>query len=376
MNDETLNEIQAWSGACRLCLKGVDGGDGENDDLFLLRWAQEDAVLVEGNRNVPMQMKAAADMEIDDARAGKIPLVAPEAIQVAEGKALVLFLHGAGQSSQTYATTVAELKRMLKGPSAPALFAYDARAHGATECTKEYDSLTKDQLVHDCLAIVDTLVSSTVPRDKPTHVFLVGHSMGGAIACWVAKELMASRTNTVQVRGLFVMDAVEELALSSLEHSLATVTKRPAGFANFRTAVLWALEHGMTQNPVSANVSMRGQLRKASTKEAAAFGASAGFIWRTDLAKSYDAWAGWFTGFSQAFVDIRLINKAILLAGRERLDQPMMVGHMQGKFKLVVFPEVRVGHFVHEDAPVRTAQELVGFLNRRVSLPAFLQVRP
>lgn len=42
-----------------------------------------------------------------------------------------------------------------------------------------------------------------------------------------------------------------------------------------------------------------------------------------------------------------------MLAGTDRLDRELMIGQMQGKYQLVVLPEV--GHFLHEDAPVKTA---------------------
>ena len=43
----------------------------------------------------------------------------------------------------------------------------------------------------------------------------------------------------------------------------------------------------------------------------------------------------------------------LVLAGTDRLDRELMIGQMQGKYQLVVVPDV--GHFVHEDAPERTA---------------------
>lgn len=42
-----------------------------------------------------------------------------------------------------------------------------------------------------------------------------------------------------------------------------------------------------------------------------------------------------------------------MLAGTDRLDRELMIGQMQGKYQLLVLPEV--GHFVHEDAPEKCA---------------------
>ena len=55
--------------------------------------------------------------------------------------------------------------------------------------------------------------------------------------------------------------------------------------------------------------------------------------------------AGWFTGLSSKFLASRTA-RLLVLAGTERLDKELMIGQMQGKFQLVVIPNV--GHMVHE----------------------------
>ena len=54
---------------------------------------------------------------------------------------------------------------------------------------------------------------------------------------------------------------------------------------------------------------------------------------------------GWFTGLSGKFLGARTA-RLLVLAGTERLDKELMIGQMQGKFQLVVIPNV--GHMVHE----------------------------
>lgn len=51
-----------------------------------------------------------------------------------------------------------------------------------------------------------------------------------------------------------------------------------------------------------------------------------------------------------------------MLAGTDRLDKELMIGQMQGKYQLVVFPDA--GHFVQEDLPEKTAGVLVDFWKR------------
>lgn len=62
--------------------------------------------------------------------------------------------------------------------------------------------------------------------------------------------------------------------------------------------------------------------------------------------------SGWFTGLSNKFLGCRTA-KLLLLAGADRLDRDLMIGQMQGKYQLEVYPDV--GHCVHE---VRSPREL------------------
>lgn len=57
------------------------------------------------------------------------------------------------------------------------------------------------------------------------------------------------------------------------------------------------------------------------------------------------------------------------MAGTDRLDKPLTIAQMQGKYQLLVLPDV--GHMVQEDAPDRTANALVEFWkrNERLVLP-------
>lgn len=52
----------------------------------------------------------------------------------------------------------------------------------------------------------------------------------------------------------------------------------------------------------------------------------------------------------------------LLLAGIDRLDGPMTIGQMQGKFQMQILP--RVGHTIHEDDPDSVAQVVAAYLVR------------
>ena len=88
------------------------------------------------------------------------------------------------------------------------------------------------------------------------------------------------------------------------------------------------------------------------------------FHFRTPLGATAPYWPTWFTGLSSAFLAAGApgAGKLLVLAGTDRLDTPLTVAQMQGKFQLAVVPDA--GHFVHEDRPERVAEIVVGFARR------------
>ena len=85
------------------------------------------------------------------------------------------------------------------------------------------------------------------------------------------------------------------------------------------------------------------------------------WAWRTDLAATQPFWEGWFVGLSKKFLNAKG-GKLLLLAGTDRLDKDLMIGQMQGKYQLQVFPEA--GHFIHEDQAEKTAMVVADFYRR------------
>lgn len=69
---------------------------------------------------------------------------------------------------------------------------------------------------------------------------------------------------------------------------------------------------------------------------------------------------GWFEGLSDLFLSLPAA-KLLLLAGTDRLDKPLMIGQMQGKFQLVVLPAV--GH------TVQVGEESDGVGGGRLTMP-------
>lgn len=59
-------------------------------------------------------------------------------------------------------------------------------------------------------------------------------------------------------------------------------------------------------------------------------------------------------------------GRLLILAGTERLDKPMTIGQMQGKFQMLIYPES--GHVIQEDSPDKLAESLVEFWKRNQPL--------
>lgn len=109
------------------------------------------------------------------------------------------------------------------------------------------------------------------------------------------------------------------------------------------------------RNTISARISVPSLLRRDSTDTALPW------TWRTDLGATQPYWEGWFAGLSRKFLEAKG-GKLLLLAGTDRLDKELMIGQMQGKYQLQVFPEA--GHFIHEDLAEKTAMVVADFYRR------------
>jgi len=163
-------------------------------------------------------------------------------------------------------------------------------------------------------------------------------------------------------------------ALQSMQSYLST---RPRSFPSISAGIEWQCVHRSTlgrdftngpnstrtrtiRNQESARVSVPSLLYPLPQQDGGA-SSSSPWTWRTDLAATQPFWEGWFVGLSAKFLSARG-GKLLLLAGTDRLDKELMIGQMQGKYQLQVFPDA--GHFIQEDLPEKTATVLVDFWKR------------
>lgn len=141
------------------------------------------------------------------------------------------------------------------------------------------------------------------------------------------------------------------------------LNKRPPTFDSPKAAISWVTEHNLSRNVRAATISVPSQLIEVD----AAPGAAPQWAWRTPLLASESCWEGWYTGLSDAFVAVR-VPKVLLIAGADRLDRPLTIAQMQGKFQMVLVPQS--GHAIQEDEPEEVVQTVQAFVQRfRVGLP-------
>ncbi|KAI9311112.1 Alpha/Beta hydrolase protein, partial [Dichotomocladium elegans] len=265
---------------------------------------------------------------------------------------VVVFHHGAGHSGLSFALTAQNMKNLTKGQCS--MISIDARGHGETQTSNDHD-FSVTTLANDLANVLKTLY-----KDEKPDLILVGHSMGGSVVVDVAYRKLLPN-----VVGVCVLDVVEGSAMDALASMNRILSTRPKHFQSIEQAVEWGIKSNTVRNLESAKVSFPSLVRASET---------GGYQWRTDLSKTAPYWTEWFNQLSSKFLGSP-VAKLLILAGTDRLDKPLMIGQMQGKFQLHIVPEA--GHFVQEDAPGNTAQCLVEFWKRskRLVLPPKVQIK-
>ncbi|ETI28525.1 hypothetical protein G647_00975 [Cladophialophora carrionii CBS 160.54] len=265
---------------------------------------------------------------------------------------LIVTHHGAGSSGLSFAAFAAELLKVL--PNAGVL-SLDARGHGQTTITTSSGSLPPSQdlslptLAED-LAFVVNAVKAHMKWTTLPDIVLIGHSLGGAVVTEVAHARLLG--NSLLAYG--VLDVVEGSAMDALKSMDTYLSTRPKSFPSLASGIEWHIKSRTIRNSASARVSVPSLLQESKTTPDT-------WHWRTDLAATKPFWEDWFTGLSKKFLESRG-GKLLLLAGTDRLDKELMIGQMQGKYQLQVFPDA--GHFIQEDQPAKTASIIADFYRR------------
>ncbi|KAK6342740.1 carboxyl methyl esterase activity protein [Orbilia javanica] len=268
--------------------------------------------------------------------------------------------HGAGSSGLSFAVLASEIRKI--NPES-GIFSFDARGHGGTTTSNDQDfslSTLSTDLYEALIAAQEQLRWESLPP-----IVLVGHSLGGAVITDLAKRGLLGD----KLLAYAVLDVVEGSAMDALQSMQSYLLSRPTGFTSLNQGIEWHVRSRTIRNGRSARVSVPALLYDYSSSvgsgenptTTAVVSGSRPWRWRTDLAKTQPFWQDWFVGLSKKFLEAKG-GKLLMLAGTDRLDKELIIGQMQGKYQLLVLPEV--GHFLHEDAPEKTAVALVEFYKR------------
>jgi len=270
---------------------------------------------------------------------------------------LFVMHHGAGSSGMSFAALTSEIRKLLPGAG---MLSLDARGHGSTKITSAQSSnstaqadldLSLETLSADLVAVIQKTKEAMSWKELPPLV-LIGHSLGGAVVTDVAK----SGEIGDKVLGYAVLDVVEGSAMDALQSMQTYLSTRPVGFPTLEAGIEWHIRSRTIRNTISARTSVPALLQHETETQT-----SRPWIWRTNLAATQPFWEGWFVGLSKKFLEAKG-GKLLLLAGTDRLDKELIIGQMQGKYALQVFPDA--GHFIHEDLPEKTAISVVDFYKR------------
>ncbi|KAJ3217442.1 hypothetical protein HDU67_007912 [Dinochytrium kinnereticum] len=250
---------------------------------------------------------------------------------------MIVFHHGGGHTAETWHLAATHLLKELECT----VVMYDCRGHGRSESSDETDFSLK-KLSNDLAEIIKNVSGDTNPE-----VVLVGHSLGAAVVV----EAATTPGMIKNIAGVVAVDVVEGTALESLQYMRSVIRSRPMSFKTIEDCISWSIKSHYIRNAKIAPLLIPPQLKKVDDA----------YVWRMDLTKTERFWNEWFTNLSEKFLSVKA-GRLLVLAGTDRLDKPLTIAQMQGKFQMVVYPEC--GHSVHEEEPEKFARLLIEFYKR------------
>ena len=257
-------------------------------------------------------------------------------------------------SSDSWAACAEHIQRLAAAamPNGIVLCAPDLRGHGRTRAAQGPGRMALAALTRDLRGVIDAVFEQLLHVDEPAKApfYAIGHSLGGALVA----SLVADAAVQPRIRGVCMVDIVEETAVFGLRHMPAFLEKRPPCFESVDAAARWYVAEGGMKSIEAAKRSV-GRTLVPDPKDATAL------TWRTDLAATSGDWEGWFTGMNARFLSSSC-PKLLLLANTDRLDKGLTLAMMQGKFQFEVVREA--GHHVQEDQPQVVAEKLFRFVSR------------
>lgn len=267
--------------------------------------------------------------------------------------------HGAGSSSMTYCKLAQNLRSHYTNGT-PGVLLFDMRGHG-NSTVGDTNDFSLSTLTQDFKFVLDQFHKTHQIR---ASLYLVGHSLGGAV---LTNYLETNKEFPYDIKGLVMLDIVEETAVSSLNSMPAFIDRLPKSFLTYQSAIDWHVKATRLLNSIdSAKVSVPDLFKDDGNQ----------LKWCVNLKDTQPFWTSWFNDLSANFVSSGLhkhVAKLLMLAGHETLDTNLIIGQMQGKYQLIVFNNSDAGHFLHEDIPQQISISLLDFAKRNDSPDEYMK---
>lgn len=255
---------------------------------------------------------------------------------------ILIFIHGAGSSAMTFGKLSAELINL---DDSLGIFTYNLRGHGNSSNNSLDYSL--NSFVDDFEFVLNQLITT---HNISNSIYLIGHSLGGAILSKFIQSKSNDEIATLKINGIVMLDIVEETAILALNSMPLFISKRPKKFSSLNDAIVWHMGF-LLNNEDSAKISVPDLLKHDLT-------------WKMDLELTQPFWNTWFVDLSKNFLSFPN-SKLLILSTHETLDKELIIGQMQGKYQLVVFNNFsKAGHFIQEDLPSKLCLCLLDFIKR------------
>lgn len=268
---------------------------------------------------------------------------------------IVLCFHGLNASSATFEP----LFSSLSANGGLVFAAVDLRGHGLSAASTLDSPPSTATLLDDAIDVA-LEVASRAPTSR--GIFLVGHSLGGAIATRLAASWPASLP--LPLRGLVAIESCEGSTCAALPDMRRIFGALPRSFASAAEAVSFIINSGAARSTPSAHIAVPPRLREDDGGR---------FVWRAQAfvdssMEDESTWVQWFASTTTALLSIKA-NKLLIVSSREHLfnDRALTVALTQGKLQTLVVP--RTSHSVHEDDPAAVAAALAAFFARALTAP-------
>lgn len=295
-------------------------------------------------------MPSTVSIQVAARRGGQLNVALHGVPLGSDSSIIVLCFHGLNASSASFEP----LFESLSGQCELAFAAVDLRGHGLSAASKPESPPSTATLLDDAIDVALD-VAARAPRSR--GLFLVGHSLGGAIATRLAASWPASLS--LPLRGLVAIESCEGSTCDALPNMRRILSAQPRSFVSAAEAVSFILSSGASRSAASAHVVVPPRLMED---------AEGRFMWRAQAfidssMEDESTWAKWFSATTAELLSIKA-NRLLIVSSREHLfyDRALTVALTQGKLQSLVVP--RTCHNVHEDDPAAVAAALSAFFAR------------